>query len=246
MNKEKLLRIIFPEVCPVCGDVLTDKNRCKGNPYICKYCYSTLSFAKGRRCLKCAKSVDDETKVICGECERKERFFDRGFALLTHDEAAKKIIYGFKFDYNLDNLRFPALEAALRIGRVINHLGVEAFIPVPLHKSRLRERGYNQAELLTEEIVRFMELLYGISPVCDSTYLIRKKKTKYQRDLDHKYREENVKNAFCVNPESAGVYKRVCIVDDIYTTGSTINSCAKALKAAGCTNVYFFAVSTVG
>ena len=230
----------------MCGDVLTDQNRYKNNPYICRYCYSGLSFAEGVRCLKCAKPVEDETKVLCPECEAKERFFDRGFALLTHDDAAKKIIYGFKFDYRLDNLRFPALEIALRYGRAIAHLGVEAFIPVPLHKSRQRERGYNQAKLLAEETARFMNHIYGASPECDSTYLIRKEKTKYQRDLDHKYREENVKNAFCVNPESAGVYKRVCIVDDIYTTGSTINSCAKVLKAAGCENVYFISVSTVG
>lgn len=244
--KEKILRLLFPEVCPVCKEPLTSKNRCKTNPYICEICYKCLRFADGPRCLKCAKPLEDENGVLCRDCEEKTRYFDRGFALLSHDESAKSIIYGFKFRIELDNLRFPALEFSLRYGRDMLRLHIEAFIPVPLHKSRLRERGYNQAQLLAQEISKYMNLLYGTAPVCDDTYLIRKKKTKYQRDLDHKFREDNVRHAFAVNDLSGKNYKSLCIVDDIYTTGSTINFCAKTLKEAGCERVYFAAVSTVG
>ena len=244
--KEKLLRVLYPEKCPVCGNVLTEKNRYKNNPYICRRCYEKAAFADGIRCLKCAKPLEDETKPFCAECLEKKRYFDRGFALLCHDETAKRIIYGFKFRYELDNIRFPALEAALRYGKDILLLKTQAFIPVPLHRSRKRQRGYNQAQLLAEEISKYMLLIYKADLPCDSTYLLRKKKTGYQRDLDNKGREENVKDAFCVADGSQKDYQYLCIVDDIYTTGSTINSCAKALKASGCAHVYFLTASTVG
>ena len=244
--RNKILNLLYPELCPVCKGPLTDKNRYKNNPFICKACYKKAAFAMEPRCLKCAKPLEDETKPLCNECMEKERYFDRGFALLLHDEAAKNIIYGFKFRYELDNMRFPALEISLRYGRDILELAPQAFIPVPLHKSRKRERGYNQAQLLAQEISKYISLLYGKEMVCDAQYLIRKEKTKHQRDLDQKYREENVKNAFCINPESKKNYRSLCLVDDIYTTGSTINSCAKTLKAAGCEKVYFVTVSTVG
>lgn len=198
------------------------------------------------RCLKCGKLLDDETKPLCRACEEKERFFDRGFALMEHDAAAKNIIYGFKFRYELDNIRFPALEAAIRYGRELLRLNTEAFIPVPLHKSRYRERGYNQAQLLAQKISEYMKLIYDEAPGCDASYLLRKEKTKHQMDLDRRFREENVRSAFCINPEAERSYKSVCIVDDIYTTGATVNFCAKTLKLAGCEKVYFIAVSTVG
>lgn len=246
MNKDKLLRIIYPELCPVCKEPLTEKNRYEKNPYICKTCYKKAGFIDGPRCLKCAKPIGDETKPFCRECEEKKRYFDKGFALLEHGQPAKNIIYGLKFRYELDNIRFPALEISLRYGKEISGLDLQAFIPVPLHRSRLKERGYNQAQLIAQEISRYMKLIYGYAPCCDSEYLLRKEKTEYQRELEHRKREENVKNAFCVDPASKISYKRVCLVDDIYTTGSTINSCAETLKRSGCEKVYFVALSTVG
>lgn len=244
--KEKILRLLYPEKCPVCAEPLTKEDRYENNPFICKTCYKNAGFADGARCIRCAKPLEDETEPFCKECKEKERYFDRGFALLRHDETAKNVIYGFKFRYELDNIRFPALEAALRYGKEILQLKTQAFIPVPLHKSRKRERGYNQARLLAEEISKYMLLLYGSAPPCDSTYLLRKKKTRYQRDLDPGYRAENVKDAFCVAGDSEKDYKFLCVVDDIYTTGSTIDSCAKTLKASGCSKVFFLVVSIVG
>lgn len=243
MIAERIIRLLYPKVCPVCGDILTEKNLYEKNPHICRRCYGDLSFTEGSRCLRCANPVDDETKELCRECERRERFFDTGMALLDHTREAKNIIYGFKFRYMLDNLEFPALEIAKRHGERILNMGTEAFIPVPLHSSRKRERGYNQAELLAKAIERYMRELYGKAPVTDSSYLIRKEKTKHQMSLDPSKREGNVKKAFAVNPGSGKQYRNVCVVDDIYTTGSTINACAKTLKDSGCRWVSFVSVS---
>lgn len=246
MNKNKILRILYPEVCPVCGEILTEENRYEENPYICRFCYKKAGFITGPCCLKCSKPLEDETQVLCRDCRERERYFDLGFALLSHDEGAKKVIYGLKFDHKLDNAAFPSLEIALRYGQRLLDLETEVLIPVPLHKSRQRERGYNQARILSEKISEFIEGLYGKSLSTDGEYLLRREKTKYQRDLDPREREENVKNAFAVNLRTEKNYRRVCLVDDIYTTGSTMNSCARTLKNAGCEKVFFLAVSTVG
>ena len=242
----KILNVVFPQKCPVCGEILTGSDRCENNPYICRYCYGKLRFITSESCLKCAKPLRDETQPFCSECARGERYFDRGFALLEHDTAAKHMIYGFKFRCELDNINFPALEIALRYGKDILYLGIEACIPVPLHKSRLRERGYNQALLLAQGISKYMLAIYADAPVCDPDFLVRCRKTRPQRELDHRYRRKNVEDAFALAEDAYGKYRILCLVDDIFTTGSTVSSCAKTLKKAGCGRVYFVTVSTVG
>ena len=111
----------------------------------------------------------------------------------------------------------------------------DALIPVPLHKSRMRKRGFNQAALVAE---RMGERL-GI-PV-EEKLLIRVKKTSPQKELNDSARRENLKNAFqlCGNDVKL---KRVVLIDDIYTTGSTLDAAAAALLAAGVEKVYFLSI----
>ena len=111
----------------------------------------------------------------------------------------------------------------------------DALIPVPLHKSRMRKRGFNQAALVAE---RMGERL-GI-PV-EEKLLIRVKKTNPQKELNDSARRENLKNAFqlCGNDVKL---KRVVLIDDIYTTGSTLDAAAAALLAAGVEKVYFLSI----
>lgn len=109
-------------------------------------------------------------------------------------------------------------------------------MPVPLHPSRKRKRGYNQAQILAEEIGKILEI-----PV-DSKSLIRTRKTSPQKKLGHKERKKNLKHAFAVKHTFQTV-KRVLLVDDIYTTGNTIDAVSNVLKQKGVENVYFLTIS---
>ena len=109
-------------------------------------------------------------------------------------------------------------------------------MPVPLHPSRKRKRGYNQAQILAEEIGKILEI-----PV-DSKSLIRTRKTSPQKKLGHKERKKNLKHAFAVK-HTFQAAKRVLLVDDIYTTGNTIDAVSNVLKQKGVENVYFLTIS---
>ena len=114
----------------------------------------------------------------------------------------------------------------------------DCLIPIPLHPSRQKKRGFNQAEEIARRIGEDWSL-----PI-DTKVLIRVKKTRPQKDLDSATRQKNLEDAFTADKKRAQAYKRVILVDDIYTTGSTMESCAKALLAAGVQHVYGFALSS--
>ena len=128
------------------------------------------------------------------------------------------------------------LEKAEHCGAQIRRWGVEEIIPIPLHPARKRKRGYNQAEILAEEL----GCLLHIPVRKDVLYRIRK--TRPQKSLNDTERIRNLKGAFAVSGKET-VKAKVLIVDDIYTTGSTIRRCAKMLRLAGAEKVYFLTIS---
>ena len=141
----------------------------------------------------------------------------------------------FKYHNRREYADFYAEELLRAYGRMLRSWQPDALIPVPLHKSRMRKRGFNQAALVAE---RMGERL-GI-PV-EEKLLIRVKKTSPQKELNDSARRENLKNAFqlCGNDVKL---KRVVLIDDIYTTGSTLDAAAAALLAAGVEKVYFLSI----
>ena len=125
-----------------------------------------------------------------------------------------------------------------RFGRVVREWKAEALVPVPVHPSRRRTRGFNQAE----ELARRLSREWGI--LVDADLLIRDRKTMPQRDLNPAERLKNLQKAFQINPARAGkdMWNRVALVDDIYTTGSTMEACSRVLREAGVKEVYFLAI----
>ena len=122
-------------------------------------------------------------------------------------------------------------------GKAILNLAPDVLVPVPIHKSKYRQRGYNQAEILANGIAKELNI-----PVF-SHLLIRNRKTLPQKQLSDKERLRNLQEAFIYNKAAASNYpitlKRVLIVDDIYTTGSTIEACTNVLLRNGIENIYF-------
>lgn len=186
-------------------------------------------------CYKCGKQLDEEEREFCRDCSVKKHNFDRGVAAFSYSDAMKKSMYAFKYNNRREYAGFYAKELIERCGDIIKGWRAQALIPVPLHPSRYRARGYNQAEVLAREIGRQT----GIK--VDTKTLVRVKKTTPQKELNDRERNINIENAFQIAKNSVK-YKNVIVVDDIYTTGATVDGCALALKAGGADRVYFMSV----
>ena len=123
-----------------------------------------------------------------------------------------------------------------RYGSEILKLKVDVLLPIPVHKKRLRQRGYNQSALFTKEVAKELNIGYV------EDVLVRNKNTKAQKELSPEQRLANLSAAFACAKE-AGKYGKVLLVDDIYTTGSTIEACTRLLKEAGVKEVYYVSVA---
>jgi ComF family protein len=160
------------------------------------------------------------------------QFFTRGTAAFLYEEPIKDLIMQLKYDANALVAAAVAPYMAAAILKEISQTPEKVvLIPVPLCEKRQKQRGYNQAELLANEIGKYLDLSV------DTKILKRTKATQIQKGMNLKQRAENLRDAFCVsNPEFANGNKYI-IVDDVFTTGATVNECARALKNAGATQI---------
>ena len=215
---------------PVCGGIVLPKGE-----LICPGCVKKLSFVKQPVCKKCGKEITSAEREYCLDCTKHKRSFDYGRALLNYNDTAKKSMADIKYRNRREYLDFYAEAVCLRYGKLLMRLGADALVPVPVHPSRRRQRGFNQAEIFADRIGERL----GI-PVCPEM-LVRRKKTAPQKQLNPKERLHNLEEAFAAGAVPEGG-TRVILVDDIYTTGSTMEACARALLRAGVKNVYFIAI----
>lgn len=226
------INLIYPEVCPVCMEIF---NTGSGDAGICENCRKKLKYIQTPRCLKCGKQIGSEEKQYCYDCAKRQHVFAQGVGVWSYTEDISRSIYAFKYDNQRHFAKIYAKELYSRCGNIINKWNAEVLIPVPLHADRMRMRGYNQALLIAKEFGRLANL------PTDDEILIRERKTKPQKELNDKERVKNLENAFKIS-KSIVEYKRVILVDDIYTTGTTMDACAKILKDKGAEEVYFAAL----
>lgn len=224
------LDILFPRRCPVCSQIVMPKG-----DLICPGCMKKLSWVRRPTCKKCGKEVISDTIEYCYDCTKHKRSFDYGLSLINYDDIASRSMAQIKYNNKREYLDFYS-EAMFRgLGPRILQMKADAFIPIPVHPSRLKTRGFNQAEELA---VRLSDKL-GI-PV-NTMILKRSKKTAPQKSLNPSERLHNLEQAFAVNTLPPGL-RSVILIDDIYTTGSTIEACTRALKKAGIEHVYFVTI----
>lgn len=228
--KRFLTDLLFPRRCPVCGGIVLPKGE-----LICPGCVKKLSFVKQPVCKKCGKEITSAEREYCLDCTKHKRSFDYGRALLNYNDTAKKSMADIKYRNRREYLDFYAEAVCLRYGKLLMRLGADALVPVPVHPSRRRQRGFNQAEIFADRIGERLGI--PVSP----EMLVRRKKTAPQKQLNPKERLHNLEEAFAAGAVPEGV-TRVILVDDIYTTGSTMEACARALLRAGVKNVYFIAI----
>lgn len=234
--KEQAAGILFPRRCPVCGEIVMPKGA-----LICPGCRGKLSDVSGSLCLKCGKELVDEDGEYCFGCMRHPKSFVYGAALFNYNEVSAKSMVQIKYKNKREYLDFYSREMADKLHDKIQRMNAQALVPVPVHPQRLKSRGFNQAQ----ELAFRLSKLTGISLCTD--LLIRSRKTAPQKELTPGQRLKNLEQAFSVNPGSCfRDAASVILVDDIYTTGSTIEACTRALRKAGIEKVYFLAVCIGG
>lgn len=222
--REIFLRIIFPPRCVVCEKLLFIDEE------ICKECREKLPFVGNIYCMKCGKPLESE-RELCTDCKRRKHYFTRGVALWSYSPALKKSLYRFKYNNKQYYAQYYGKELACRYGWMIRGWGIEKIIPIPLHRKKEKQRGYNQAYLLAKELSRLTDI-----PV-DDKIITRIRNTVPQKKLNDRERQKNIKDAFKIN-QNVVKLKTILLVDDIYTTGSTFDEVARILAEAGVSRIY--------
>lgn len=186
--------------------------------------------------MRCGKPFGDETREYCRDCTDRRAFIDQGRGLWLHREPVSGAVYRFKYRNKRNWGRIFAAELAEHYAGQISAWGIGEIIPIPLHPSRKRQRGFNQSEVIAREL----SVLTGIP--CRTDVLFRIRRTMPQKMLDRSGRTGNLKGAFGVS-RTWRACANVLLIDDIYTTGATVGRAAKMLKKAGAQNVYFLTIS---
>lgn len=221
---QTLSDLLFPPKCVHCK---------ADDSWLCQTCLSKISFITATVCQRCGTPppVNHSTPQPCEQCKNNPLHYIDGIRVASFFEnnPIRSAIHYLKYRDH------KAIAAAL--GQILvdtyrrYHLSTDVIVPVPLHSSRVKERGYNQSELLTQQLGNLLGL-----PV-NTTTLWRTRKTKSQMKLGAAERHKNVANAFaCTDNQLAN--RRVLLVDDVCTTGSTLDACAAALKMSGVDSVW--------
>ena len=195
--------------------------------------WNTLTFLDDPCCVACGFpfEFDQGGEVLCGPCHTKRPTFHKARAAITYDDHSKKLILDFKQGGRTDGLSFFAAQLS-RVGHEILSKA-DVIIPVPLHAKRLRQRRFNQSALMARTLSKRVEKPYD----CDS--LLRIKDTQSQGGKSYAGRRKNVAAAFAVrrgHKENISG-KHLVLVDDVYTTGATLEACSKTLYKAGAARV---------
>lgn len=225
----ELAGILYPLHCPVCDGIVAQPGE-----RICNRCHGGLKLLTPPWCMKCGKKVE-EGEEYCSDCRSREHVYDRGRALYEYDSAARSI-YRFKYGGRREYAGFYGGQMAEYLGSFLRDVKPDALVPIPLHRNRRAHRGYNQAELLA----RALGERTGV-PVYPRL-LTRGRDTIPQKQLNPGERQNNLKRAFNISGNVVKLNTTV-VVDDIYTTGATMDEAARVLKEAGIGKVYFIALA---
>jgi len=211
----------FPIIrCPICGGL-------KNNSFLCKLCaeeIESLNVQKGY-CIKCGEFLSSEKLICCGECLTNKRPWDYFSFYGYYRDVLRQIITEFKYRANFACLGILQDLLCKAYIKGDFEFDPDIIIPVPIHKNRLKLRGFNQSLEISKKLSR----LIGV-PI-ERNILIRTKDTISQVGLKKSEREKNVKNVFRVIGDIKGI--NIVLVDDVYTSGATASECSKVLKKAG-------------
>ena len=230
------ISLFFPEKCPFCRTLVTSSGEEKTG--LCRDCVEAVEWITTPYCSRCGKPFPKgATAHLCSDCLQEKHAFDQGRAAVFYEGLMAEAIQRFKYR---GDIKLTAPLSRLWEKMDLEDLSFEAIIPVPLHPARLRKRGFNQALLLGKILGRTTNK--RVIPRA----LRRIRNTIPQVQLGHSERERNVRGAFAVSRQQEIKDKNLLLVDDVFTTGATVNECARVLKKSGARQVSVLTLARVG
>lgn len=225
-----IVDVLVPKRCLLCGEVLL-----KGE-YFCDKC---LNFEKNYppSCRKCGRTISLTSKTgVCPFCKGKKRYFDRIYSPFLFKPPLSDLIHLFKYTGHdfIGKILAEKLFQALTFGYYLNFKHYDGITFVPIHKQKLRERGFNQSFILAENISKH-------SGIKTADTLGVKHSLKSQTKKNYTDRQKAVKDNFYFKPGEK--YKRLILIDDVFTTGATISECSKVLKENSVEEVFVITLS---
>lgn len=233
--------IVYPRRCPVCDGILNTfelkDRRIKRGRLIHDDCIKKIKYVKAPTCIKCGKGLkgEDADKEFCDDCAKMKHSYDRGFSLFQYRSVSGSI-YRFKYMGRQEYADFYARATKKVLGKKLSALGIDLIVPVPMYRRKAAERGYNQAEVYARKVSEMLDI-----PMC-ADLVQRSRNTLPMKNLDVRGRRNNLKKAFNIQRNDVK-FKCILIIDDIYTTGSTIDEIARLLRLAGAKKVYFLTLA---
>ena len=225
---------LYPPTCMACRTLLPLNNKPQRDLWLCTRCQELFEPVTAPMCNKCGMPTENPVEK-CSSCYSKTLHFNQNRAAFTYNELMRDMMHELKFR----NKKY----IAQGLGRLWAHLLQEIcytstitdianyiFVPLPMHKKKQKERGFNQAEILTTELSKALKI------PAEST-LERILDTPPQSGLHPQLRAENVEGVFTISPNFNPAGKSYILIDDIYTTGASLNECARTLKNAGAYNI---------
>ena len=220
-----VLNILCPPFCSICKEPV-ETAHC-----LCPTCYRQLKFITKPCCQICGRPFEYAglDLCLCANCMKQKPKFDMARSLLEYDDFSKKLILAFKHGDHTELASLFVKFLCQADSEIFKDIDI--VIPVPLHWTRRLKRKYNQAGLLGRLLARQMNFYFN------PTVLKRVRRTESQGHKKHNQRIKNVKNAFMVRHPQNIIGKNILLIDDVMTTGSTLNECAKVLHKAGAKTV---------
>jgi ComF family protein len=239
------LDIIFPKICVGCRKftkIKKEKNNHKNDfDYLCQKCFKTIKIKRNLECIGCKRKT--KIGLTCFGCKNTNSVDQLIITTDLSNKLVSNILKTYKYKL-VHNLSIPLIAIAKKSIKILLKKQFNIFednpllIPVPLHKIRFNERGFNQAQLIVEGLSEIFNINF------DDKILIKKYNPRHQAEIKHKdERSQNVKNNFIVANPSKIKNRTIILIDDICTTGATLNECARVLKNQGAKKIIGFVIA---
>lgn len=234
-RKTDILDLVYPRFCFGCQRPIPAEI----DGFLCPDCISRLDIIRPPCCIICGRPISAGDGDRCRDCSNSSYYFTRGFTAVLYQGLVKDCIHRFKYDsctylrYNLARLLIDFSRAHIDASRI------EVITPVPLHWRKLRDRGFNQAAMLGKALAVELGKRYI------GNVLTRPRPAQAQVKLSRQERMNNIRGVFAMRKPAGIQGKHILLIDDVFTTGATLNECSRILLAGGAAEVWVFAVALV-